>query len=421
MTEEKNKKVTELEATLDAVTKDKNDKLTAAQTALIEANETKGAEIARLEGELSALKEEMQTKQTEAEATLDALTKDKNDKISALQASLTALTEEKNQEIADLKAEYEAVIAEKDAKLAETEAALNAAVEEKNKLSAEKDAELHAITKEKNEKIAEAEAKVQEVKAEIERITAEFEGKIAALGEEKEKIAAELNGFLQNLFQNSEESAEPDYDFLGTWYMEESCTHKICIDIGDLGIEEEFTFLPDNTIEYVTTDADGMVTTTQLFWEIENDVLTFTTEDGEKYSFDSIDREGRMVMAHENSTMAFTRELPIIAKLGEVISQAEKDYFLGSWKLNGSLVGGLYIPVEGFGISSSLYIDEDGVIVELFGKISDKVPYEYSDGTLVFASGDSTVTVEARDNEMIQAVFESEGGDKVDFLFERAE
>ena len=406
---------------MDAVTKDKNDKLAAAQTALVEANETNGAEITRLEGELSALKEEMAAKQAEAEATLDALTKDKNDKVSAAQASLIALTEEKDQEIADLKAEYDAVIAEKDAKLAETEAALNAAIEEKDKLSAEKEAELHAITKEKNEKIAEAEAKVQEVKAEIEQVTAEFEGKIAALGEEKEKIAAELNGFLQNLFQNSEESAEPDYDFLGTWYMEESCTHKICIDIGDLGIEEEYTFMPDNTIEYVTTDADGTVTTTRLFWEIENDVLTFTTEDGEKYSFDSIDREGRMVMAHENETMVFTRELPIIAKLGGVIEQAEKDYFLGNWKLTGALAGGIYFPVEDFGIRNSLVIDEDGVVVELFGKISDKVPYEYSDGTLIFATDDSVIVVEARDNEIIQAVTETTDGDKIDFLFERAE
>ena len=296
--------------------------------------------------------------------------------------------------------------------------------EEKDALQTQSETELHAVTKEKNEKLAAAESMIQIITEEKDLLTADYEKQIAALLAEKEELIAKYEGTPDSADAAEDEKPEADdqssvvyddsgeiaeaieaagFDFFGTWYVDELCSKNICFSIGDIGMQADYTFNIDNTVSIFCMDADNNEIEEEGSWTIVDGVLT--VQDSEEGSMTaSVKKNGDLLLGNGDISISLQREVPLLTLVGHVDQDAEKSAFYGDWKLEGWLLSGVYIPIEGFGYTGSIEIEDDEIEFTLLDKSVEDIPYEFVDGTLTFEYDGALYVAKTQDNGKLRVV-----------------
>ena len=438
VTEEKDAKIAGLEADLKALAAEKDAQLAEAENELHAAAVEKNEKLAESQAALTALSAQMDEKIAEIEADLAAVTADKDAQIADARAALETLATEKDAKIAEIEANLSTVTAQKDEQLAEAESAVANLTKEKETLQSQSEADLHAAIKEKNEKLAEAESRIQEILKEKDQLSASYEEQIAALAAEKEALIAQYEGkFKPSASSNNKdtvpEKTEEDhdqlsmnkaieavgFDFFGTWYANETCIRNICFSIGDVGLQSDYTFNSDNSVDVFYIDADGKELEETGSWEIVDGILN-VLENGENPMIVTALENGDLLLTDGEITLSLQRSVPDLALAGHVISDPALESFYGEWELTGWLLSGLYIPVEGWGIDGSISISSDGIDFILFDSPSFNNPYSFDEGKLIVESGSTFYSIEKQDNDTLRVVTDEDPENEFCLIFERA-
>ena len=439
VTEEKDAKIAELEADLKILAAEKDAQLAEAETELHAAAVEKNEKLAESQAALAALSAQMDEKITEIEADLAAVTADKDAQIADARAALETLTTEKDAKIAEIEANLRAVTAQKDEQLAEAESAVANLTKENETLQSQSEADLHAAVKEKNEKLAEAESRIQEIQKEKDLLSASYEEQIAALIAEKDALIAQYEESLKSVTasDNKNEAAAPElkeedpdrlsmnnaieavgFDFFGTWYVNEICSKNICFSIGDIGLQSDYTFNSDNSVNVFYMDADGKELEEIGSWEITDGKL-IVLENGENPMTVAVQKDGDLLLSDGTVSVSLQRSIPETALIGRVISDSEASSFYGEWNLIGWLLSGLYIPIEDLGINGTLSISTEDIDFILSDSPSFNNPYTYDDGKLFFESDDTIYIIERQDNDTLRVVSTTDPENEFCLIFER--
>ena len=132
-------------------------------------------------------------------------------------------------------------------------------------------------------------------------------------------------------------------------------------------------------------------------------------------------KTGDLLLVNGDSSISLQRDVPLLTMVGHVDQNAEKSAFYGNWKLEGWLLSGLYIPIDGFGYFGSIEIDADEIEFTLQDKSAEDIPYQFVDGMLTFEYDGTSYVVETQDNGKLRVISNPDPENEFCLIFGRAE
>ena len=109
----------------------------------------------------------------------------------------------------------------------------------------------------------------------------------------------------------------------------------------------------------------------------------------------------------------------VAAAAGEVISDSELENFYGEWNLTGWILSGLYIPLDGFGITGTIDVEDGYLNYVLFDEADYGIPYEFEDGSLYFEHEGQLYIAEIQDGGKLRVELALNPEEEISLIFGR--
>lgn len=190
-------------------------------------------------------------------------------------------------------------------------------------------------------------------------------------------------------------------DYLGRWYLSDICDKDSCINFPEIGILMTYDFNADNKV-IINTDTNE---TSENTWYMENGKAytnVYLTEDKFVVNDMSINENGLLVTANEDSYATYTREEPAPVVAPETVADAIPENFAGEWHIKGLMIENQLIPSTVFGSDNLLTIGENTFVMSTEGNVKETA-YSFDAGkiTAVFEDTDSEGNV-LKDDVLIE-------------------
>ena len=174
----------------------------------------------------------------------------------------------------------------------------------------------------------------------------------------KKNVVGILAGVLLGSLVFSGTALAAAEDFAGEWYLTIMKLGAEEMNIADLGLEATLTINEDGTAKL-----DLMGEVEEASWS-ETDGGLVITVDGE--DTDAVIEDGTLILSEgegdELQVMEFTREKPEAKELAPVRTDVNLEDFNGTWNLDAINMGGMRLPADMMGETTTQIVIEDGVI-----------------------------------------------------------
>ena len=204
-------------------------------------------------------------------------------------------------------------------------------------------------------------------------------------------------------------------DLSGQWYLTEMVMDGNSLPTAAMGMKMTIALNTDGTA-VVSTDYGDQLEEVMGEWKLGDGVVTVTM-DGEPA--DLTIGEGTLEMDMGSGILVFKREAGEAPAMPTPVAAESRDAFLGAWTLTQVGVGGSLLPAAAMGISVTLEISADAVVMTSEGEAA-QCTAEMAEGALKIITQDGEeMLMELNDNGWA-SITEQYGEDTVmSMYFER--